>query len=86
VKRQVYEMKTIKVEDPATGTASGVMGAYYAKYMNKEADLPLNLLIEQGHEMGRDGRICVTATLNNDQYGIAVKGTAVHVKDFEVSI
>lgn len=74
------------IEDPVTGTASGVMGAYYAKYMNKEAAFPLNLLIEQGHEMGRDGRICVSVTLINDQYGIEVKGTAVHVKDFEVSI
>lgn len=74
------------IEDPVTGTASGVMGAYYAKYLNKEADLPLNLLIEQGNEMGRDGRIHVTVTPNNDQYGIEIKGTAVHVKDFEVSI
>ncbi|WP_261302994.1 PhzF family phenazine biosynthesis protein [Paenibacillus andongensis] len=74
------------IEDPVTGTASGVMGAYYANFLNKEADSPLNLLIEQGHEMGRDGRIHVTVTLNNDQYGIEVKGTAVHVKDFEVSI
>lgn len=74
------------IEDPATGTASGVMGAYYAKYMNKEADSPLNLLIEQGHELGRDGRIHVTVTPNNGKYGIEVKGTAVHVKDFEVSI
>ncbi|WP_307605854.1 PhzF family phenazine biosynthesis protein [Paenibacillus sp. V4I9] len=74
------------IEDPVTGTASGVMGAYYAKYINKEAGSPLNLLIEQGHEMGRDGRIHVTVTSNNDQYGIEIKGTAVHVKDFEVSI
>ncbi|WP_307438046.1 PhzF family phenazine biosynthesis protein [Paenibacillus sp. V4I3] len=74
------------IEDPVTGTASGVMGAYYAKYINKEAGSPLNLLIEQGHEMGRDGRIHVTVTPNNDQYGIEIKGTAVHVKDFEVSI
>ncbi|MCY9694492.1 PhzF family phenazine biosynthesis protein [Paenibacillus alginolyticus] len=74
------------IEDPVTGTASGVMGAYYAKYMNEEADYPLNLLIEQGHEMGRDGRIHVTVTRNNDRYGIEVKGTAVYVKDFEVSI
>ncbi|KRF44095.1 hypothetical protein ASG93_04105 [Paenibacillus sp. Soil787] len=74
------------IEDPVTGTASGIMGAYYAKYMNKETDSPLNLLIEQGHEMGRDGRIHVTVTRNNDWYGIEIKGTAVHVKDFEVSI
>ena len=74
------------IEDPVTGTASGVMGAYYAKYMNKEADFPLNLLIEQGHEMGRDGRICVTVTTSNGQNEIAITGTAVRVKDFEVFI
>lgn len=74
------------IEDPVTGTASGVMGAYYAKYINKESDSPLHLLIEQGHEVGRDGRIQVNVGTINGQYEIKVTGTAVHVKDFEVSI
>lgn len=45
------------IEDPVTGTASGVMGAYYARYINKESESSLSLLIEQGQEIGRDGRI-----------------------------
>ncbi|MNI89904.1 putative isomerase YddE [compost metagenome] len=68
-------------EDPVTGTASGVMGAYYATYIQ---DAPvLELLIEQGQELGKDGRVQVTVT-NGEQ--IEITGTAVYVKSFEVSI
>ena len=74
------------IEDPVTGTASGVMGAYYAKYINKESESPLHLLIEQGHEVGRDGRIQVTVGTKNGEYDIEVTGTAVHVRDFEVFV
>lgn len=71
------------IEDPVTGTASGVMGAYYARYIKKESETSLSLLIEQGQEIGRDGRIRVTVT-NGDV--IEIMGNAVYVKDFEVSI
>jgi PhzF family phenazine biosynthesis protein len=69
------------VEDPVTGTASGVMGAYYARYIDKESD-PLNLLIEQGQEIGRDGRIRVTVL--NDGNDVEITGNAVYVNEFEV--
>jgi predicted PhzF superfamily epimerase YddE/YHI9 len=59
------------------------MGAYYARYINKESESSLSLLIEQGQEIGRDGRIRVTVT-NGDV--IEITGNAVYVKDFEVSI
>lgn len=71
------------IEDPVTGTASGVMGAYYARFIKKESETSLSLLIEQGQEIGRDGRIRVTVT-NGDV--IEIMGSAVYVKDFEVSI
>ncbi|MFC3344746.1 PhzF family phenazine biosynthesis protein [Paenibacillus abyssi] len=71
------------IEDPATGTASGVMGAYYARYIDKQAP-SLNLLIEQGHEIGRDGRIRVSVTENGNE--IKVTGNAIYVNEFEVSI
>jgi len=71
------------IEDPATGTASGVMGAYYSRFIdNKSASL--NLIIEQGHEIGRNGRIRVSVT--EDGNAIEVTGNAIYVNEFEVSI
>ncbi|MFC0273409.1 PhzF family phenazine biosynthesis isomerase [Metabacillus herbersteinensis] len=74
------------IEDPVTGTASGVMGAYYAKYIKNDSDTNLNLLIEQGNEIEKDGRVKVSVTNNNDTYHIEITGNAVYVKEFEVSI
>ncbi|MCC3376295.1 PhzF family phenazine biosynthesis protein [Cohnella sp. REN36] len=71
------------VEDPVTGTASGVMGAYYARYIDPTPDAARNLLIEQGQEIGRDGRVRVTVA-NGDI--VEITGTAVYVQQFEVSI
>ena len=71
------------IEDPVTGTASGVMGAYYARYINKHAP-SLSLLIEQGHEIGRDGKIRVCVTDNGNV--IEVTGNAVYVNEFDVLI
>ncbi|MCR2804107.1 PhzF family phenazine biosynthesis protein [Paenibacillus soyae] len=71
------------IEDPVTGTASGVMGAYYAKYLSKGSDSSFDLLIEQGQELGRDGRVRVRVT-NGDV--IEVTGNAVFVNEFEISI
>ncbi|BBH19980.1 isomerase [Paenibacillus baekrokdamisoli] len=71
------------IEDPVTGTASGVMGAYYARYITKNSDSSLNLLIEQGQEIGRNGRVSVTVTKCDE---IEITGNAVYVNDFEVSI
>ena len=71
------------LEDPVTGTASGVMGAYYSRYIDKQA-ASSNLLIEQGHEIGRDGRIRVSVTDNGN--GIEVTGNAIYVNEFEVTI
>jgi len=69
------------IEDPITGTASGVMGAYYARYIMYNP--LLELLIEQGHEIGRDGRVRVTVTNGEN---IEINGQAVYVKEFEVDI
>jgi len=69
------------IEDPVTGTASGVIGAYYAKYI--KPDDVLNLTIEQGQEIGRNGRVQVTVTSGNT---IEITGNAVYVNEFEVSI
>lgn len=71
------------VEDPVTGTASGVMGAYYARYIAQNSPANLELLIEQGQEIGRDGRVRVHV-IGGDI--IEVTGQAVYVGEMEVVI
>lgn len=74
------------VEDPVTGTASGVMGAFYATYIKKDFDKTLTLTIEQGQEIGKDGRIFVRVTKAPADYEVEILGTAVYVKEFELQV
>ncbi|CAM3431258.1 PhzF family phenazine biosynthesis isomerase [Marinicrinis lubricantis] len=74
------------VEDPVTGTASGVMGAYYSKYIRQATDAELNLIVEQGMEIGRDGRVHVKVIQVEEQAEVYMTGTAVYVDQFEVQI
>ena len=73
------------VEDPVTGTASGVMGMYYRKYIEKNAPggKRSEILVEQGQEIGRDGivRVCLP---ERPLDAVRIYGTAVFVKEFEV--
>ncbi|MBC2099607.1 PhzF family phenazine biosynthesis isomerase [Listeria booriae] len=69
------------IEDPVTGTASGVMGAYFATYIKQgEADL----MVEQGLEIGRDGRVIVHIRKQASEMKVAITGTAIFVKELEV--
>ncbi|MBC1912740.1 PhzF family phenazine biosynthesis isomerase [Listeria booriae] len=69
------------IEDPVTGTASGVMGAYFATYIKQgEADLT----VEQGLEIGRDGRVIVHIRKPASEMKVAITGTAIFVKELEV--
>lgn len=72
------------IEDAVTGTASGVMGAYFATYINHNEELPMTLIIEQGHELGKDGRVRVHVKNKANDLDISITGTAVHVKAFTV--
>ncbi|MFJ7826590.1 PhzF family phenazine biosynthesis isomerase [Psychrobacillus sp. NPDC096623] len=72
------------IEDAVTGTASGVMGAFYAKYINNNFKEPLNLIVEQGHEIKKDGRVMVQVSKNEENYDIEITGNAVCVKEFDV--
>lgn len=72
------------IEDSVTGTASGVMGAFYAKYINKNFIEPLNLIVEQGHEVAKDGRVVVQVSKNSESFDVQITGNAVYVKDFQV--
>ncbi|MGE8056109.1 PhzF family phenazine biosynthesis protein [Bacillus mycoides] len=76
------------IEDPVTGTASGVMGAYYATYLEKDFDHERELIVEQGQEINKDGRVTVYVTkdVENEKLQIDIAGTAVYVKEFEISI
>ncbi|WP_242294503.1 PhzF family phenazine biosynthesis isomerase [Bacillus cereus group sp. BfR-BA-01381] len=76
------------IEDPVTGTASGVMGAYYAMYLEKDFDHEMELIVEQGQEIHKDDRVTVYVTKaeGNANLQIDIAGTAVYVKEFEVSI
>lgn len=67
-------------EDPATGTASGSLGAYLAK--NGVFDPGPDghaFVIEQGHEMGRPGHIHVEVFKEHGQLSVLVGGCAVEV-------
>lgn len=72
------------IEDVVTGTASGVMGAYYAKYINKNFKEPLNLIVEQGHEIGKKGQVRVQVSKNEDKYDVEISGNAVYVQELDV--
>lgn len=74
------------MEDAVTGTASGVMGAYYAEYINGGFKEPLRLVVEQGHEIGRDGRVEVQVDRYGKSYTIRINGNAVYVNDFDIEI
>lgn len=72
-------------EDPVTGTASGVMGAYYLNYVNQEVN-EMGFVVEQGHEMGRDGRVQVKVTRQQHEIDVRIRGTAVFVAEMSVQI
>lgn len=74
------------IEDAVTGTASGVMGAYYAKYINENVVLPSTLIVEQGQELGKDGRVRVHIKNYKNELDISITGTAVYVKSFTIEI
>ncbi|EUJ23598.1 PhzF family phenazine biosynthesis protein [Listeria grandensis FSL F6-0971] len=74
------------IEDPVTGTASGVMGAYYATYISPDFKNQLNIMVEQGTEVGRDGKVIVHVHKREATYEIKITGTAVYVESIGVSI
>lgn len=69
------------MEDPVTGTASGVLGAYYRSFIDTNVELLLPLIVEQGGEIGREGRVLVWAEKNADGYAVRIAGTACFVEE-----
>ena len=64
-------------EDPATGSAAGPLGAYFARHLGVTS-----LLIEQGVEMGRPSTLHVDASAVNPRVG----GRAVTVASGELEL
>lgn len=73
------------IEDAVTGTGSGVMGAYYQKYVNSSLQLPITLKVEQGHEMNKDGLVYVHLEEHENECSISISGTAVYVKTIDIT-
>jgi PhzF family phenazine biosynthesis protein len=76
------------IEDAVTGTASGVMGAYYVNYIRNSFEGSINLVVEQGHEIGRDGRVIVQVTknINNESLNIQITGNAIYNNNSQVPL
>ncbi|MBY8914361.1 PhzF family phenazine biosynthesis isomerase [Bacillus sp. YC2] len=70
-------------EDPVTGTASGVMGAYMRKYGGSDAG---TLTIEQGQEIGKDGKVEINIGEENGKIKIKMTGTAVYAESIDLQL
>lgn len=62
------------------------MGAYYTNYINGKSENPLHLIVEQGHEIGKEGRVMVQVTKSEDHEDIKITGNAVYVKEFSITL
>ncbi len=71
------------IEDSVTGTASGVMAAYYSLYMQPTDHA--DLMIEQGNEIGRPGIVHAWADKTDSGIKVRIAGTAVRGEVLEIS-
>jgi trans-2,3-dihydro-3-hydroxyanthranilate isomerase len=74
-----------RVEDPITGTACGVMGAYYISYIKPRLK-SCDLFIEQGQDAGYDGLVHVWADKSESGIHVKIAGTAVEVAELSAEI
>jgi trans-2,3-dihydro-3-hydroxyanthranilate isomerase len=70
------------MEDPATGSAAGALGAYLVHHNQIKASEPL--LISQGVEMGRPSEIHVEIIAEKDKLSPKVSGSAVRIFEGEI--
>lgn len=67
-------------EDPATGAASGPLGAYLWQYSLIDAEQAAQIISEQGYEMRRPSQIKVRLALSDNTItGVQVGGSCVYV-------
>jgi PhzF family phenazine biosynthesis protein len=72
------------LEDAVTGTASGVLGAYYRRFISRSERGKQPLIIEQGFEVGREGSVQVWATMHGEGYAVRIAGCACFVEELEI--
>jgi PhzF family phenazine biosynthesis protein len=72
------------LEDAVTGTASGVLGAYYRCFISSSDGVKQPLVIEQGYEVEREGSVQVWATIQGDNYAVRIAGSACFVGGIEI--
>lgn len=76
-------------EDPATGSAAGALGCYLVRYgITPPHDGKVQIIVEQGIEIGRPSRIKVEVSVDDDGEisEVRVGGTAVTVIQGEVTL
>jgi len=71
------------VEDPATGSASGCLGAYLVNRGLVPVERVTRMTNEQGYEIGRPSKIAIEVRTSKDGAieAVRVGGSAVHVMD-----
>jgi len=75
------------VEDPVTGTASGVMAAYMATHAAPwMVDRNDSLVVEQGKDVGRDGRVHVRLLNRHSPLHVQIAGACCFVRDMEIEV
>ncbi|MCA1368164.1 PhzF family phenazine biosynthesis protein [Bradyrhizobium sp. BRP14] len=74
------------IEDPATGSASAALGAYLVSLL-PEADAEIDLVIEQGVEMGRRSLIAVNVSKTNGALRkVSISGDCVTAMRGEIEL
>jgi trans-2,3-dihydro-3-hydroxyanthranilate isomerase len=73
-------------EDPATGSASGPLGAYLVREGIFEAGEEVRIVSQQGTKMGRQSWVHIRLTRTGDDWGIEVGGSVVPVLTGELHI
>jgi trans-2,3-dihydro-3-hydroxyanthranilate isomerase len=83
VHSRMFAPSTVQIfEDPATGSASGPLGAYLVRYGVIKATAETRLVSEQGFEMGRPSLISITVSTTDGEIGdIWIGGQAVLVAE-----
>ncbi|MGX7023332.1 PhzF family phenazine biosynthesis protein [Vagococcus hydrophili] len=78
---------TGSVEDSVTGSASGVMGAYYEKYVAPiQSGETTSFLVEQGYEVKKEGFVQVQLKKDNEQLHVSISGDITFVSKNNILI